>query len=101
VCRIEQWPHTHAVARKHDPIFAAVPNSKGEVAVEDLDAVSAHRLIRMEDHLGIGIGTKSMASCNQIPAQLNIIEYFSVERNSHGAVGTDHRLLATQQIDHR
>ena len=97
--RIVDRPHAGAVARQHQALTACVPDGKGEVAVERLDAIGPPLLVEVDDDLGVGRRLEDVAAGDQLGAQLDVVEDLAVEGDPDGAVLVAHRLLAAVEID--
>src|SRR5262245_41378073 len=57
---VEKRPNSQAVTRQKQTPVAAVPNGKGELAIEPLQAPSAIFLVGMQQHLSVGRGRESV-----------------------------------------
>ena len=65
---------------------------------EPVEATQALLVVKPHDHLGIGLGTKSMAPPLQIVAKFPIIVDFAIEDDSGPPLGPD-RLMALREVD--
>ena len=92
-------PHAGTVARQNQALTACVPDGKGKVAVERLDAVGAPLLVEMDDDLGVGRRLEHVAAGDQLGTQLDVVEDLAVKGDPDGAVLVAHRLLAAVEID--
>src|SRR5690606_6589620 len=98
---VEKWPHAHPVAGKQHASSAAVPKSKGEVAIEARQAFVAIGGIELEQDFRIAAGAEAVSARLQLVPQLDIVEDLAVEGDDDVAVLARHRLLTVHKADDR
>src|SRR5437879_10959977 len=69
VAVIEQRLLPRAVPRQHETAGALVPYRDGKHAVEILDERRPALFVEMDDELGVGEGTETVAACDHTLAQ--------------------------------
>src|SRR5260370_18509079 len=72
----------------------AIPDNKGEHAVQLLDDVRAPTMVAFENDFGIGVGSKDHALACELLAQLDKIINFAVEDDHIAPIRALHRLIA-------
>src|SRR4249920_2048828 len=81
------------VARQHDAAGIALPQRKGEHALEALHAIRAPGVIRFQDDFGVAVGEEAITLALQLRAQLAEIIDAAVESDSEPKLVVGHRLL--------
>ena len=91
-----------AVTGQHDAAAVALEDGEGEHAVEALHAGRSPRVIRLQDHLGVGVREERIALGLQLLAQFRIVVDAAVEGDRQAEIGVHHRLFgARRQVDDR
>ena len=98
---VVERPHAHPVARNDEALVGAVPDGVGEVAVERLHALRPELGVGVQNRLGIAFRAKLAAARDQLLAQLDVIEYFAIERDPQPSIGGRERLTAAREVDDR
>ena len=75
----EQGSDTVAITGQKQAPNRAIPNGKGELAIEFFHALGPPLLIGMDDDFRITASTKYVAQIFQLASQFNIIENLSIE----------------------
>ena len=98
---VVERPHAHPVARNDEALVGAVPDGVGEVAVERLHALRPELGVGVQNRLGIALRAKLAAARDQLLAQLDVIEYFPIERDPQPSIGGGKWLAAAGEVDDR
>src|SRR5262249_13781892 len=77
----------------------AVPNRKCEHPTKMLHAITPIFFIEVNDHLCIAVGPKSVAACDQILSQRQLIIDFTVEDDPNCCVLITQRLMSMHDIN--
>src|SRR2546422_11257583 len=88
----------YAVTRQNHRPVLRIPQSKREHTPELAHKRIGKGLIKMNDGCRIAAGKKLMRSF-QLPAEIHVVIYLSVEADPHSAVFVRKRLLARAQIN--
>ena len=91
LCHVERLD-PHAVASKDNPTVSLVGNSKGEHAVELLDAVRAPGVERLQNDLGVSMREEAVALFDELAAQFLIVVDATIENDCKPEIGIDHGL---------
>ena len=83
---VEQRTDAHPVARQHHLLPLLVPDREGEIAIEPVDAIGPHLVIKLKNDFGVGAGAEAPALGHQLVAQFDIVEDLAVEADPHRAV---------------
>ncbi len=97
--RVINRPDAHPIPCQHELVRGAVPQGKGEVAVEILDATNSLPPVSLQDHFRIGGGPKPIPGRDQLLLELDVVEDLSVERHPDGLELVGHGLPAARQVD--
>src|SRR5262249_7421372 len=84
--------HTQAITCAEQPPFPAVPDGKGEDAVEALQTISPPLHVSVQYYLGVGAGVKEVDHLALIVSQLDVIVDFFAECDQIAARWIGHSL---------
>src|SRR5205823_1208324 len=76
-----------------------VPEREREHAAEAIDRALAPLLVRVNDHLGVGVRAESMAGLLQGGSDLREVIDLAVEDHPDGSIFIGERLIAGGQVD--
>jgi len=92
VDRVEERSYAHPITGSEQPATVPIIDSKRKLAIETLQTIVPPLFVGMNDDLSVGLGANGVASFNQLPPQLNVIEYLTVEGDPDGSVFVGQRL---------
>src|SRR2546430_9680905 len=96
---VVEWLLADAVSRQRQSSPRRVPDGEGEHAVECAETVLAGLLVRVDDHLGVGVRPKAVAPFFEAAPQLAEVIDLAVEGRPHGAILVGDRLGSTGHVD--
>ena len=96
---VEKRPDPEPVAGKKELFPFTVPNSKGPLAIEVVDAFLAFLLVEAQEHFGVRLRAECDSLFDQIVLQFDVVEDFSVKDDGERFVFVVHRLLARGEIN--
>ena len=92
--------YAQSIARQNEAPPPRIPQREGKHPVQMVQKVEAMFLVKMYEHLGIGVISGEMvAGVSQDVAQLNMIVNFAIENDRDGPILVEHRLLPGRNID--
>jgi hypothetical protein len=80
-------------------LAALVVQGEGKHTSQLVDTITAHFLIQMGNHLGVGVGREPMAPAPELGTELRKVVNFPIEYNPDGSILVKHWLVASSQID--
>ena len=90
-----------AVARKHEPPPAPVPERDREHPAQPAREVVAVLLVQVDEHLGVAAGAEAMTGRLELSPQLPVVVDLPVLDDVDGAVLVRDRLVAALEVDDR
>ena len=94
-----QGANPHPVTGKYQTLGYRVPDCHCPLTIQSPECGITPSAVSMDDHFGIAAGAKAVAECDQLFAQLHIIEYLAVEYDPGPVVFVRHGLLSGCEIN--
>lgn len=97
--RVVEGAHAHAIAREEYLLVFAIPDCKGPLSVEVMDALFALVLVQMKDDFSVGGSCEAVTALFESVSQFEVVEDLAIEGDGESSVTAGHRLMATDNVD--
>jgi hypothetical protein len=97
--RIEEGLDAEAIASSEEGVVGAVPECKGELAAQPLQAGGTELLVEVQGDLAVGAGAQAVTATLEVALNTLEVVELAVDDNVQGFVLAGDRLITRGQVD--